>query len=117
MTVEERTIGDVTILDVKGRLTVDAPGEVRLADTVGSLVSHGRKRIILNLAAVSQVDSSGLCDVATASTAAVRDGGELKLLNPTARVRDLLVVTKLLTVLEAYDSEEAAVASFPRPSA
>ena len=117
MKVEERAIGDVTILTVEGRMTVDALQDERVADKVRSLLKRGRKQIVLDLAGVSHIDSTGLCDVVMAYTTTIRRDGSLKLLGPTPRVRDLLRITKLHTVLDAYDSEADALASFgPRPS-
>ena len=112
MTVHERVVGDVTILEVDGRMTVDAQGDVRLRIEVRRLLQQGRKRFVLHLERVPQMDSSGLCDLVTAHTAAMRRDGWLKLLHLSPRVRDLLAVTKLLTVLEVFDSEADAVASF-----
>ena len=117
MKVEERAIGDVTILTVEGRMAVDASHGERLADRVRGLLKRGCKQIVLDLAGVSHIDSTGLCDIVTAYTTTIRRDGSLKLLNPTPRVRDLLRITKLRTVLDAYDSEADALASFgPRPS-
>ena len=112
MKVEERAIGDVTILAVEGRMTVDASQDERVADKVRALLRQGRKQIVLDLAGVSHIDSSGLCDIVMAYTTTIRRDGSLKLLNPTPRVRDLLRITKLRTVLDAYDSEADALASF-----
>jgi anti-sigma B factor antagonist len=117
VTVEERAIGAATILDVRGRMTVDATDNDRLTDTVRGLLARGRTQIVLNLQRVSQIDSSGLCDIVTAYTATVRQDGSLKLLHLTPRVRDLLTITKIITILEVYDSEASALASFePGPS-
>ena len=83
MKVEERAIGDVTILTVEGRLAIDAPHDERLADKVRSLLKQGRKRIVLDLAGVSHIDSTGLCDIVTAYTTTIRRDGSLKLLSPS----------------------------------
>ena len=117
MTVEERAIGDVTILNVEGRMTIEAPQDERLADKVRALLKRGRKQIVLDLARVPQIDSTGLCDIVMAYTTTVRRDGSLKLLHPSPRVRDVLTITKLKTILEVYDSEADALASFgSRPS-
>ena len=117
MKVDERAIGDVTILTVEGRMAIDAPHDERLADKVRSLLKQGRKRIVLDLAGVSHIDSTGLCDIVTAYTTTIRRDGSLKLLSPSPLVRDLLRITKLRTVLEAYESEADVLASFgPGPS-
>ena len=98
-------------------MTVDATDNDRLTDTVRGLLARGRTQIVLNLQRVSQIDSSGLCDIVTAYTATVRQDGSLKLLHLTPRVRDLLTITKIITILEVYDSEASALASFePGPS-
>lgn len=102
----------MTILNVEGRMTIDAPHDERLADKVRALLKRGRKQIVLDLARVSHIDSTGLCDIVMAYTTTIRRDGSLKLLRPTARVRDLLTITKLKTILEVYDSEADALASF-----
>jgi anti-sigma B factor antagonist len=110
--IEERAIGDVTILTIEGQMTVDASPGQRIGDAVRGALKRGRKQIVLDLAGVSHIDSTGLCDIVTAYTRTLRRDGSLKLLSPTPRVCDLLRITKLRTVLEAYDSEAEAVASF-----
>jgi anti-sigma B factor antagonist len=112
MTVTERSIGDVTILDVEGRMTVEAARAAHLADEARGLIQRGRKQIVLNLERVKQIDSSGLCDIVTAYTTTMRQGGALKLLHLPVRVRDLLTITKLLATIEAYETEADAIASF-----
>jgi len=116
MTVQERALGDVTILDVNGRMTVDAPRDARLVDTVRCVLAEGRRQILVNMEQVPQIDSSGLCDLVTAYTSTVRQGGALKLVKVPARVRDLLEITRILPVIEAYRAEADAVASFARVS-
>ena len=117
MKIEERAIGDVTILTIEGQMTIDAPSGQRLGDTVRGVLKRGRKQIVLDLAGVAHIDSTGLCDIVAAYTTTIRRDGSLKLLSPTPRVCDLLRITKLRTVLDAYDSEADALASFgPRPS-
>ena len=111
MQIAERAVGDVVVLDVKGRITLGEGDEV-LKDKVNTLVNQGRKKIILNLADVPYVDSAGLGEIVRTYTTVSRQGGKLKLLNLTKRIQDLLAITKLLTVFETYESEQDAVGSF-----
>ena len=111
MQIEERAVGDVVVLDLKGKITF-GEGDELLKDKVNSLVNQGSKKIILNLAAVPYIDSAGLGEVVRTYTTVSRQGGSLKLLNLTKRITDLLSITKLLTVFETYDSENDAVRSF-----
>ena len=111
MQIEERAVGDVLILDVKGRITL-GEGDELLKDKVNSLLNQGQKKIVLNLAAVPYIDSAGLGESVRTYTTVSRQGGNLKLLNLTKRITDLLAITKLLTVFETYESENDAVQSF-----
>jgi anti-sigma B factor antagonist len=111
MQIEERTVGDVVVLDLKGRITL-GEGDQLLKDKVNSLVNQGRKRIILNLAGVPYIDSAGLGEIVGSYTTVSRQDGSLKLLNLTKKITDLLAITKLLTVFETFDSEDEAVRSF-----
>jgi anti-sigma B factor antagonist len=111
MQIDERTIGDVVVLDIKGRVQL-GEGDEMLKDKVNSLLNQGRKKIILNLADVPYIDSAGLGEVVRTFTTVSRQGGNLKLLNLTKRITDLLAITKLLTVFDTYDSEQDAVQSF-----
>jgi anti-sigma B factor antagonist len=111
MQIEERAIGDVIVLDVKGKITL-GEGDELLKDKVNSLVNQGQKKIILNLAGVPYIDSAGLGEVVHTYTTVSRQGGSLKLLNLTKRMTDLLSITKLLTVFETFESENEAVKSF-----
>ena len=111
MQIEERTVGDVLILDVKGRITL-GEGDELLKDKVNSLVNQGHRKIVLNLADVPYIDSAGLGEIVRTYTTVSRQGGKLKLLNLTKRIQDLLAITKLLTVFETYESENDAVQSF-----
>ncbi|MSO45301.1 MAG: anti-sigma factor antagonist [Acidobacteria bacterium] len=111
MQIDERTAGDVTILDVNGKMTLGEGAEA-LKDKVNSLVHEGRKKLVLNLAAVPYIDSAGLGEIVRTYTTVSRQGGSLKLLNLTKRITDLLSITKLLTVFETYDNEADAVRSF-----
>jgi anti-sigma B factor antagonist len=111
MQIDERTIGDVVVLDLKGRVMLGEGDEI-LKDKVNSLLNQGRKKIVLNLAEVPYIDSAGLGEVVRTFTTVSRQGGSLKLLNLTKRITDLLAITKLLTVFDTYDSEQDAVQSF-----
>jgi len=111
MQIDERTVGDVVVLDIKGRVQL-GEGDEMLKDKVNSLLNQGRKKIILNLAEVPYIDSAGLGEVVRTFTTVSRQGGNLKLLNLTKRITDLLAITKLLTVFDTYDSEQDAVQSF-----
>ncbi|MGC9198625.1 MAG: STAS domain-containing protein [Acidobacteriaceae bacterium] len=111
LTLTARQMGDVAILDLSGKITL-GEGGVTLRDEVRKLLAKGSKKILLNLAGVNYIDSSGLGELVSSYTAVKNAGGELKLLNLTSKVRDLLVITKLLTVFDVSDDEAAAVASF-----
>lgn len=111
MEIAERTAGDVTILDVAGKMTLGEGDEI-LKDKVHSLSLQGRKKIVLNLAGVPYIDSAGLGEIVRTYTTVSREGGSLKLLGLTKRITDLLSITKLLTVFETYDNEADAVRSF-----
>ena len=111
MQIEERAVGDVVVLDLKGRITL-GEGDQLLKDKVNSLVNQGRKRMVLNLAGVPYIDSAGLGEIVGSYTTVSRQGGRLKLLNLTKKITDLLAITKLLTVFETFESEDEAVRSF-----
>jgi anti-sigma B factor antagonist len=111
MQIDERAIGDVMVLDLKGRITL-GEGDELLKDKVNSLVNQGHRKVILNLAEVPYIDSAGLGEIVRTYTTVSRQGGSLKLLNLTKRITDLLSITKLLTVFETFDSEQDAIKSF-----
>ena len=111
MQIEERVVNEVTILDLKGKITLGDGDEV-LKDKINSLVMQNRRRILLNLAEVPYIDSAGLGEVVRTYTTVSRQGGQLKLVNLTKRITDLLSITKLLTVFETFDSEADALKSF-----
>jgi anti-sigma B factor antagonist len=111
MQIEERVVGDVVVLDLKGKITL-GEGEELLKDKVNSLVNQGHRKILLNLGGVPYIDSAGLGQVVRTYTTVSRQGGSLKLLNLTKRITDLLSITKLLTVFETFESENEAVQSF-----
>jgi anti-sigma B factor antagonist len=111
MQIEERVVGDVTILDLKGKITL-GEGDEALKDKINSLTLQERRQILLNLADVPYIDSAGLGEVVRTYTTVSRQGGQLKLVNLTKRITDLLSITKLLTVFETFDSEDEALKSF-----
>ena len=111
MQIDERAVGDVVILDLKGKITL-GEGDELLKDKVNSLVNQGHRKILLNLGGVPYIDSAGLGEVVRTYTTVSRQGGSLKLLNLTKRITDLLSITKLLTVFETFESENEAVQSF-----
>jgi len=111
MELTRRAVGQVTVLDLSGRLTSNE-GSGRLKEKVTSLVFEGQNQIVLNLANLSYMDSAGLGEMVACYTTASKGGGRVKLANTTGRIKDLLTITKLLTVFDAYDSEAEAVESF-----
>ena len=111
MVIEERVIGDVTVLDLKGKMTL-GEGDELLKDKINSLLAAGKKKLLLNLESVPYIDSAGLGEIVRTYTTVSRQGGSLKLMNLTKRITDLLSITKLLTVFETYDTEADAVRSF-----
>jgi anti-sigma B factor antagonist len=101
----------VAVIDVSGRITL-GEGSSALRDSIRELVSKGQKKILLNLAEVSYIDSSGIGELVSGFTTVTNSGGQLKLLNLTKRVRDLLQITKLYTVFDVHDDEASAIRSF-----
>ncbi len=111
MQIEERQVGEVMILDLKGKITLGEGDEI-LKDKINSLILQNQKRILLNLADVPYIDSAGLGEIVRTYTTVSRQGGQLKLVNLTKRITDLLMITKLLTVFETFDTEQDALKSF-----
>ncbi len=111
MQITERTIADITILDLQGKLTIDDGAEL-LRDKVASIVFQGQRKILLNLAGVPYMDSGGLGELVRCSMAAKKASGAVKLVSLTSRITDLLTITKLLTVFETFDTEALALAGF-----
>ena len=109
--VKERQAGDVTILDLRGEVRI-GEGSIALRDAIRNLADAGKQKLLLNLAGVSYIDSSGIGELIANYTTVSRQGGQLKLLKLTDRVQNLLVITKLLTVFDAYDDEAEALKSF-----
>jgi anti-sigma B factor antagonist len=109
--VTTRQVGDVSVVDVTGRITL-GEGASALRETIRGLVAKGQKKVLLNLGEVSYIDSSGIGELVSGFTTVTNGGGTLKLLNLTKRVQDLLQITKLYTVFEVFDREATAIASF-----
>jgi anti-sigma B factor antagonist len=109
--VKERQAGDVTILDLGGSVRM-GEGAVALRNAIRSLAEQGKKKILLNLGGVKNIDSSGIGELIANYTTITRNGGQLKLLNLTDKIQNLLVITKLLTVFDSYDNEPEALNSF-----
>jgi anti-sigma B factor antagonist len=113
MKASTRQVDGVTILDLSGRITL-GEGSVQLRDAVRDLLGKSSKKILLNLGDVNYIDSSGIGELVSAYTTVRNQGGDLKLLNLTKKVHDLLQITKLYTVFDIKDDEASAVASFAR---
>ena len=109
--VKERQARDVTILDLRGEVRI-GEGSIALRDAIRNLTAAGKKKVLLNLAGVSYIDSGGIGELIANYTTVGRGGGQLKLLNLTEKVQDLLVITKLLTVFDVYENEAEALSSF-----
>ena len=108
-----RQVGDVTVIDVTGRITL-GEGSSNLREGIRDLVAKGNKKILLNLGEVSYIDSSGIGELVSAYTTSKNQGGDLKLLNLTKKVHDLLQITKLYTVFDVKDDEANAVKAFSK---
>lgn len=106
-----RQVGDVSVMDAVGRITL-GEGSSSFRETLRELIAKGHKKILLNLADVSYIDSSGIGELVSGFTTVTNQGGQLKLLNLSKRVQDLLQITKLYTVFEVFEDEAAAVRSF-----
>ncbi len=111
MKFKTRQVDGVTVLDLSGRITL-GEGSVTLRDATQDALAKGSKHILLNLADVNYIDSSGIGELVSAFTTIKNQGGELKLLHLTKKVHDLLQITKLYTVFDVKDDEAAAIASF-----
>jgi anti-sigma B factor antagonist len=113
MKATNRQVDGVAVVDMSGRITL-GEGSVVLRDTIRDLVGKGQKKILLNLGDVTYIDSSGIGELVSAFTAVRREGGELKLLNLTNKVHDLLQITKLYTDFDIKDDEAAAIKAFAK---
>jgi anti-sigma B factor antagonist len=111
MDIKERVVEGISVLDLSGKIVL-GEGDMQVKDRIKGLLGDGQKRILLNLADVSYIDSAGLGSLISSYATVKREGGQLKLVNLTKRVRDLLAITKLITVFDTYDDEKDALASF-----
>jgi len=111
MEITERQFDDVVLLDVKGKILL-GEGDIQLREAIQNQLQKGARKLVLNLADVPYMDSAGLGEIVRCYTTVSREGGKLKLLNATSRIKDLLTITKLITVFEHFESEEEVVRSF-----
>ena len=111
MTIDTRSVNGVTVLDLHGKVTI-GEGSREVRETIRELLENGNKNILLNLGDVSYVDSAGIGELVSSYTTVTNQGGQFKLLNLTKKIRELLAITKLLTVFDSFDDETAAVGSF-----
>ena len=111
MTIDTRNVNSITILELHGKVTI-GEGSREIRKTIRELLDAGNKNILLNLGDVSYVDSSGIGELVSSYTTVTNQGGQFKLLHLTKKIRELLAITKLLTVFDSYDDEETAIGSF-----
>ena len=111
MNVNVRQRGDVTILDLKGKITIGT-GDVALRNAIQEVMAGGAKKVLINMSEVSTIDSSGIGELVSAYTTATNRGAKLKLYKLPAKVSDILTITQLITVFDVYDNEDQAAGSF-----
>lgn len=111
MRIDTRTVNGITVLDVHGKVTI-GEGSAEIRNKVRELLQNGSKKILLNLGDVNYIDSTGIGELVSSYTTMTNQGGELKLLHLTKKIRELLAITKLLTVFDTFDDEQKAIASF-----
>jgi anti-sigma B factor antagonist len=116
MSIDMRVVGDVRVFDCSGKITL-GEGTLSVRTALRAALESGAKKILFNLKDVHYIDSSGLGEFMRIHTSVAAKGGQLRLLNLTERIRELLTVAKLLTVFDVYDDEKAALASFDQPAA
>ena len=109
--LNSRQVGDVTVVDVAGRITL-GEGSSALRDALRDMINKNQKKILLNLGEVNYIDSSGIGELVSGFTTVTNSGGQLKLLNLNKRVKDLLQITKLYTVFDVHEDEAGAIRSF-----
>ena len=113
MDIKERVVDGVSVLDLSGKIVLgEGDGQVR--ERIKDLLSDGQKKILLNLGNVTYVDSAGLGALISSYTTTKREGAQLKLVNLTKRIQDLLAITKLITVFDTYDNEQDAIESYSK---
>ena len=111
LNISERQAGDITILDMDGKVTI-GEGSVALRNAIRRLLGEGKKKILLNLAGVGYVDSSGIGELVSSFTSVNKEGGQLKLLGLTQKIQERLAITKLLTVFDVFENEGEALGSY-----
>lgn len=111
LNISERQAGDITILDLDGKITI-GEGSVALRNAIRRLLGEGKNKILLNLGSVGYIDSSGIGELVSSFTAVNKENGQLKLLNLTQKIQDLLAITKLLTVFDVFEDEGEALGSY-----
>ena len=111
MDIRERVVNGISVLDISGKISL-GEGDLQIKDRIKDLLADGQRRILLNLADVSYIDSAGLGSLISSYATVKREGGNLKLVNLTKRVKDLLAITKLITVFDTFEDESSAVDSF-----
>lgn len=112
MNISQRSVQGVCVLDIDGPSTLGAEGSEKLGDKVRSVLQAGDTRVLLNVASVAYIDSAGLGELVNAFTTVKKQGGALKLIGVTKKLKDLLVITKLSTVFDTYETEAEALASY-----
>ncbi|HSE97592.1 MAG TPA: STAS domain-containing protein [Blastocatellia bacterium] len=115
MDIKERVVEGVSVLDLGGKIVL-GEGDLQIKERIRDLLADGQRRILLNLGDVSYIDSAGLGALISGYTTVRREGGQLKLVNLTKRIQDLLAITKLITVFDTYDTEKEAIASYTAAS-
>ena len=111
MDVSKRQVGDVTILDLRGKITIGT-GDVQLRNAVQDVLNSGATKVLINMRDVSTIDSSGIGELVSAYTTATNRGVKLKLINLPSKVTDILTITQLITVFDVYDNEAEGLQSF-----
>ncbi len=111
LNIHERRIGDVTVLDMDGNIRIGG-SNIALKKAIQNLVAEGRNQIVLNLARVTYIDSSGLGELISSHVTSNHKGGQIKLLNLTQRFHELMTITKLITIFDVYTDESEAIGSF-----
>lgn len=111
LNISVRQAGDVAILDLGGKVTI-GEGSIALRTAVRNLIAEGKTKVLLNMSDISYCDSSGIGELVSSFSAIQREGGSMKLLNLTKKLKELMSITKLLTVFDNFEDEEAALASF-----
>jgi anti-sigma B factor antagonist len=114
LNIQQRRVGDITVLDMDGKVTIDGTSNA-LHACIRDLLEKGQNRILLNLAGVAYIDSSGLGELISCHVTLNKSGGQMKILNLTQRLRELMTITKLLTIFDVFDNEAEAINSFDNP--